>query len=432
MKKVISIIFFYFCICFIVIPFANASEVDILLNLLLKKGIITNKEYKELKQEMETLKNNKENKDIDKNIDTEKKKWTDKITLSGSLEGEFRWMKHRDITIKDSDNTTDIYLRKFELSLEAELTDWINITTVLNSEWIGDDINQGDEKITVDEATITFQSEEFPFYMVLGKKTQPFGLFENHLVTDPMTQDAYETKKVGVTVGAKGPVGSDISITIYKGEEQMNHLFESGLFDSSVVTRVGKETNDISSFILAVSLEPLEKHLKLFGAFLSEPGRNDRNETLNLGYEFIPPFFENLRLDGEYMEALKREKYKGFYKQFKEKVLSLTAAYEIVLRKREITGGGLFKAKRSHIVSEPLEIALRYEYFDDNSFAKETGSWSVKNRYSIGARYSFYNDEDTGLSAFVAGEFRKTDLRVSNSKMQDSNDEIYIKVGVNF
>jgi hypothetical protein len=51
-------------------------------------------------------------------------------------------------------------------------------------------------------ATITLQSETgFPLYLVVGQRTQPFGAFFAHFVTDPMSQDAYEVKQVGATVG---------------------------------------------------------------------------------------------------------------------------------------------------------------------------------------------------------------------------------------
>jgi len=76
---------------------------------------------------------------------------------------------------------------------------------------------------------------------------------------------------------------------------------------------------------------------------------------------------------------------------------------------------------------------VRYEHFDDDSLAESTGTWSVKDRYSAGARYSFYNDETRGLNAFLAAEYRRTEMRVdSASVMDDSNDEFYTRLGVNF
>ncbi|HEC97851.1 MAG TPA: hypothetical protein ENI58_06815 [Nitrospirae bacterium] len=213
----------------------------------------------------------------------------------------------------------------------------------------------------------------------------------------------------------------------------MNHLFESGLFDTETVSRTGTGTDDAGSFIVSVSAEPVEGALTLFAGYLSEPGAERRNETLNLGFNLVLPFLENLRIDGEYMKAIKRERYSGADREFKEGVLSVAAAYEFVLRKREVIGGGLFEERKAHILSEPLEVSLRYEYFDDNGLAASVDAWSVKNRYSAGARYSFYNEEASGRNAFLSVEYRRTGLRVdSPADMEKDDDEIYARMGVNF
>ncbi len=409
----------------------HASEADLILKILLKKGIITEKEYQEVKEELskEKIKEAKTEKKEPAEQENAKEEFSKRISLSGSLYGEYRWMKNRDITDPDTDSTSDLYLRKLELGIEANLTDWITATTVLNSEWIGDDLNEGDERITVDEATLTLQDEDFPLYLVLGKRTQPFGVFENHLITDPMTQDAYETKRVGITAGYTGPMGLDLSVTVYKGEEQMEHLFESGLFEDTL-RRAGEATDDVGSYIVSATVEPFE-YLTLFGGYLSEPGRGSRNETINGGISLVPPFVEGLRFDAEYMKALNRELYDGIGKEYKEGVFSATLAYEFVVRERKTIGGGLFAARRAHLVSEPLEIALRYEHFDDDGMSDDLGVWTVKDRYSAGARYSFYNDAETGFNAFLAGEYRHTELRV-HTDMNDSNDEVYLRLGVDF
>jgi len=415
-----------FCAIFIVPVSSFAGEAEALMKLLLEKGIITEREYEELMAEVA-------GKETDKEPDRdETTRWYERISVSGGASVETRWMKHSDVTQRGSDSTSDLYVRAVELSLDADVAEWITASLTVNSEWIGDDVNQGDEKIAVDEAFVSIGKEELPFYLIAGKRTLPFGLFENHLITDPMTQDAYEVKKTGVTAGYSGSFGIDLSITGYKGEEQMSHLFDSGLFSDSV-SREGDESDDFGSFILSASAVPVEGVLTVFGAYASEPGRDSRNDSVDIGVNLVPPFFQDVRVDAEYMKAVKREKYAGMGDEFKEGVFTLTAAYELVLRKREVIGGRLFGERKAHIVSEPLELAVRYEHFDDDSLAEASGTWSVKDRYSAGARYSFYNDETSGLNAFIAAEYRKTELRVdSASVMDDSNDELYARLGVNF
>ncbi len=192
--------------------------------------------------------------------------WINRINLSGTLQGEARWMKYPGASYPESKSTSDLYLRIFELGIETNFLDWASGIAVLNSEWIGDYLNMGDEKLTVDEVHGDLRRDSLPFYLVFGKRTQPFGVFENHLVTDPMTQDAYETKKVGATVGVTGGMGLDVSVTLYKGDEQMGHLFQSGLFDTTVIIRNADPVRNVESYIGAVSLAPVNQLITMFGA----------------------------------------------------------------------------------------------------------------------------------------------------------------------
>ncbi len=391
---------------------------DSLMDLLLKKGIITQKEHKELKAEIR-----KEAKKEDEKVTAEGSsatKWPDRVSIKGAVAGEYRWVKHSNMTTKDSDSTSDLYLRTVELSLEAELADWITAAITVNSEWIGDDVKPGNEKLTVDEAVITLRKEGVPLYLIAGKRTQSFGVFESHLVTDPMTQDAYETKRAGVTLGYQRTfMDLDASVTVYKGEEIMTHLFESGLFDSDSISRVSDPPGgDVGSYILNISITPIAEHLRLSAAYLSEPGNGKRNNTLSLSATYNCLFIDGLSIDAEYITALQREEYRDastvLADKYKERILSLGAAYR---------------------VAEPVEVALRYEHFDDDGLVKETGTWSVANRYSIGGTYTFYENEDLCVSSYLALEYRKTDYRLSETvkaSMDDNNSELYMRLGMEF
>ncbi len=354
----------------------------------------------------------------------------DGMSLSGSLYGEYRWMAHKGLD-NHTDSQSDLYLRKFELSVEANLTDWATANVVLNSEYIGDTLNGEDDKVVVDEATLTLQPQEHGVYIVMGKRTQPFGVFENHLITDPLTQDAYETKVVGLTAGVVPFEGLDLSVTAYKGSEQMNHLIESGILGDALQSSNTEVSDEVNSFVVALQVEPIKERLFLSGAYLSEPGSGKRNETLNLSMTFVPAFVDGLRFDMEIMKALKRQVYAPATKPYKETIWSLSLAYEFVLKRRQTRGSGLFTLRRAHTVSEPFEIAIRYEHLDDDSLAKDLGTYTLKDRYSIGARYSFYNDETAGVNIFLATEYRYTDYRTSNTP-EDNNQELYLRVGMDF
>jgi hypothetical protein len=356
-----------------------------------------------------------------------------KVKLSGVLNMDSRWMKHGDFTDKTSPSSTDLYIRKIEAGLEGDFADWVSVTAVLNSEWLQDPLNQGDEKVAVDEAHLDLNIPGTPFFLVAGKKDQPFGLFENYLITDPMTMDAYETKKVGLTAGLNGPLDSSLALSFYKGTEQMDHLFQSGLFDAGAVTRMpGGAPAKVDSFVVSASLSPAGKYLTLFSAYLSEPGYGQRNTTLNLGWNFLLPS-ANLLFDGEYMKALSREIYKGGDRSIKETVLSLTASYVFILRERTVKGGGTYRGRKSHHFAHPVEVAARYEHFDDDGMSALFDSWSTRSRMSLGGRFTFYEQNKT--AAYVEAELRRQDYRIPSElqpAMAAANTEFYLMVGVDF
>lgn len=359
--------------------------------------------------------------------------WIKRTTFSGILNGEFRWMEHGEITDRSSAPRSNLYLRTLELDLETELASWMAAELVLNSEYLGDPVHAGDEEITVDEATGRLGREGFPLYLVIGKKTQPFGYFENDLLTQPMTQDAYETKPVGLTLGVTGPLELDFSATAYQGPTMMDQLFDSHLFDATRIARAPALSQSVDSFIISASITPVKDSLLLFGALQGEPGRGRRNLSYDAGYNFALPFYKNLVLDGEYIKALAREDYLGFDRSFREGVFSQSLAWRSEIRKRKRFGGRRFKARKSHLESVPLELAVRYESFDDDGLAAAARAWSARDRASAGIRWSFF--EGKGATAYVGGEYRHSDYRVSrrlDDLMDDRNEEIYLRLGMVF
>jgi hypothetical protein len=252
-----------------------------------------------------------------------------------------------------------------------------------------------------------------------------------------MTQDAYETNRVGITVAYSGPMGIELSATAYKGEEMMTHFFESGLFDAGTVARQAEEkSDDLSSFILAGSITPLDGPLTVSASYLSEPGFGDRNATASVAAHLETEALKGvLRADGEYMKAVSREKYIGFDREFKESVVSVTLAYEFLLSRRKVSGWTLFSGEKTRVVEQPLVIAARYEHFDDDGLSGASQTSTVKDRYGAGANYAFFRDAESGLTAYVAGEYRHTEYRVPGSQENvaaDSNEEAFGRIGVSF
>jgi hypothetical protein len=359
-------------------------------------------------------------------------KWFEMLRLSGSLSGEGRWRKAGDDASPGSASTSDLYLRMFEIGVEADFANWASATVVLNSEWIGDSLHGGDGTVVVDEAHLDISVPRLPFYFVLGKRTQPFGLFEAHFVTEPLTQDAYETQAVGLSAGLKAPLATDLSLTLYKGRVQSDHLSGSGLYDPAGAPIPAVAVPRVDSWILSGTSTPVRDIWTVFAACSSEPGAGRRMTTLGLGSNLVVPGLRNLQFDAEYMRALGREDVPGLGRSFRETAVSVTASYQFVLRQRTLRGGGNYRARKSHRLSHPAELALRIEAFDDGERFSALGSWSVRRRISIGGRYNFFEKE--GFLAALEIEVRKQTVRVSPAfaGAAPAGHEVYLRLGLDF
>jgi hypothetical protein len=356
--------------------------------------------------------------------------WVDRIKLSGILDGEFRLLQPGDLLVPGSSAISDLYVRQLDLGIEAAPRDWAQVTAVLNSEWIGDSRNRGDERARIDEVHFDLQAPHAPLYLVLGKRTQPFGLFESDLVSDPLTQDLYETKPIGLTLGFRGAHGLDASWTVYHGMQQMEQLLGSGAFDTTAVRRPpGTAARSVDSYILSVSLIPFEHHLTLLGALLSEPGTDRRNLTWNSGFDVVFPVPGNLVLAGDYMQALQRETYVGLARQVHERTLSVTASYLFARRAHRVHGNGNYRSRKSHLRFHPIEAAARYEFFADDGLSRLAPAWTLKSRASLGGRYTLF--EDGKMLVYSGAEFRKSTYR-GMGLMDDRNHELYLRLGLDF
>jgi hypothetical protein len=360
-------------------------------------------------------------------------RWVHRINLSGTLEGETRWMRHHDISEGNSPPASDLYIRTVDIGIETAFPGWASATAVMNSEWIGDPLNAGDEKMTLDEVHLDVAVPGTPAYLVLGKRTQPFGLFESAFNTDPLTQDAYETKKIGATLGFRGPLDSDFSVTAYKGREQMAHLLRSGLFDTSAVRSEAPDPLEVGSFIVSGTLSPAGEDLILFGGVLSEPGRGVRNATLNAGFHVSFPWHENLVLDCEFMKALKRELYAGCDRPYRESAASIGLSYLVILKERAIRGGPNYANRKVANRTRPFMVALRVERFDDDGLSGRLGAWTAKSRCSLGGKFSFYDDRK--ISSYVRLELRNDRYRLPRNGPAgpgNGNWEAYARFGIDF
>jgi len=77
-------------------------------------------------------------------------------------------------------------------------------------------------------------------------------------------------------------------------------------------------------------------------------------------------------------------------------------------------------------------MAVRFEAFDDGSRASALGSWSVRNRASVGGRCTFF--ENGSFQAALEIEVRKQTVKVSPAfaGAAPAGHEVYVRLGLDF
>lgn len=428
MKKHLGILFgITLLLGLFVIPInahALSPETEVLLKLLERKGVITRAEANALRREVKAVAPRTLDKEAIKAEIKEELKAegglagiAENITISGAVEVDYQYVDHRNRANKNSDGTSDLYASTVELGIEARVNESTTANIIFKIEDVdksGNDDNNDDgsdpDNVLLDEATITiFNQEKCPFYAVLGKRGQPFGNFFTHTISDPITKAAYEVATTGVTVGYAPAdlYDLDLSLTAYKGEKVMDQVSSIGPdYDSDSEpgydrTAAGYDpTDDVNSYILSLSAKPMEG-LTFGAAFNSEPGDDSRNNTLNAFAEFS---IDSLTLDGEYFAATKREKYvPDSNKTYKEKAWAIGAAYQVV---------------------DPLELAVRYEEFDNDHDAVSDGDFDYT--LVFGANYQLLED------VTLMGEYRRLVQEAAASTYEDTVNEYNLRVAIGF
>ncbi len=338
-------------------------------------------------------------------------KLSENITFSGAIELDYSYTDPRDNAIVNSDSTSDLDIGTVELGAEVKFHEWVTGNLLLK----GENLDNND-RVFWDEATITIQKESFPIYFVGGHRGQPFGIFESHTISDPITKDCYEVVKSGATVGFTPDfLGLDISATVYKGEVLMSHLEEAGYgFGGAIRTDdtdpdyYADQTDDVESYIANVTISPMKDlnigDLSFSAYFDSEPGDNERNDTTGgtIRYQY-----NRFTFDAEYITALKREKGADGIEN-KESAWFAAIACQVI---------------------DPLEIAVRYEGYDDDISGDQDGH--LESRYILGVNYTLFEKDDFTTTLML--EYRRSNCeKAAGSAVDDTVDEVFARVAMAF
>ena len=113
-------------------------------------------------------------------------------------------------------------------------------------------------------------------------------------------------------------------------------------------------------------------------------------------------------LDGEYMGATQRERDPGNKREYEESAWFVAIAYQVM---------------------EPLELACRYEAFNDDIPGEQNGH--LESRYSLGFTYNLF--KKGGFTTYLMGEYRRSHFeKAGDGIADDSLNELFGRLGVCF
>ena len=309
-------------------------------------------------------------------------KWADKITLSGVIEGEAFYEDYDyDDPAEDDEDSSDITLATVELGVDVDIIKHVKGRVLFL--WEEDDT----EPVDVDEGFITLDGEDVvPLYLSVGKLYVPFGNFESHFISDPLTLELGETRESALTVGYVND-WMEVSVGAFNGD-----IDETG------------EDNHIESYVAAVSFsvpQELSSNFDIAGgvSYISNIGDSDSLQDeidSDVGIrDYVDGFSAFLSIS--FMEKFFLEcEYLGALDEFKANELSFDSGKEF----RPET----WNFELAYAATDRIEVAVKYEGGED------LGDFLPEDQYGAAVTYGLF--EDTSLSLeYLHGEFENDDER---------------------
>ena len=161
------------------------------------------------KQAAASAKQAKQNAEQSSKVATADDGWFNNIEISGLTEVEVGYNDP-----DSGDTTSDIVLATQELGIAAEVTEWVSAEAVLLYE-------EDDTDLEFDIATVTIADPNGPLYATGGMFYVPFGTFETHLISDPLTLEIGEIRESSVLAGFESN-GFAGGVYVFNGDLEKN------------------------------------------------------------------------------------------------------------------------------------------------------------------------------------------------------------------
>jgi len=299
----------------------------------------------------------------------ESDKWYDRIQISGLVEVEANSVNtdFKDPATKDT-SESDVDLAKVELVVDAKIHKHVDGHVMFK--WEAD-------TVFVDEGFVTFVgTDTFPAYLIAGRQYIPFGNFESHFVTDPLTLDLGETNEGAAVAGYRfGNNKYDISVGAFNGK----------------ATKAGSDST-VDNFVASFAGAPLE--WLSFGAsytsniaaadgfadaLIDVDGDGDNTNDLKSyvgGWSaFVTFSMMNAKLIGEYVSAA--DEYEA------GEVFDATDT-----KKKQPSA---WNVELGYAFTEKWELAGRYEASTDTDGDVSMGDGFPESRYGAVVNYGLFD-----------------------------------------
>lgn len=307
--------------------------------------------------------------------------WPNRITLNGLLEVEagHESMEFSDPSLTDTD-TSDIALATVALGIDAYITKHVSGHATLLWE------EDGTEPVDLDEGFVSINGYDvIPLYMDIGKIYVPFGSFESHFISDPLTLEIGETRESAVKVGWANDM-FDISFSFFNGDiDEITSDDKIGTFAGSAVFTLPEGL--VPNFSLAMGVSYISNIADSNGLEGEVVAGAVNDHVRGIGVFLSVSLMESLFLEVEYVGAIDN---------FKAGELS----FDNGLAYKPKT----FNLELAWAPREDLELGFKYEGGDD------LGDVMPEKQFGAVITYALFENTSLGFE-YLHGEFDNNDKR---------------------
>lgn len=261
-------------------------------------------------------------------------------------------------------NSSDITLATVELAVDAEINERVRAHVLFL--WEEDDT----DPVALDEGTITIDLSK-GVSLTAGKMYLPFGVFESHFISDPLTLELGETNETALLLSySAGPLG-----------------LSAGAFRGSVAEQ--GEEDDVRDYVLSVTYAPNDD-IVLSAFYLSDIADTDAGLPVANA-----PFMADTIAGWGVFAGVTRGAV-----QVSAEIISAVKRFDPADLASANAGGDkpmAYNLEVAYDISDKLEMAAKYEGSDD--FAG-----FPKRQYGVDASYALFENVSASIE-FLHGEF---------------------------